>query len=333
MALAVSPCSLPSKKALKVKATQMNKPLPLNVALIFPGQGAQKVGMGLEFYQSSAAARSLFDQADQICPGLTQVMFEGPEEKLTSTAFCQPAILTMSIAALKAFEAYEKYKNINVKMTAGLSLGEYSALVASGTINFTDALRLVQQRAAFMEEAARENQGAMAAVIDFDQIKLLEICQETGIQIANFNSNNQVVITGLKANIDQAVEAIKLAGGQKVVPLMVSGGFHSSLMATAAAKFAVVLNDTAITPSAIAVLSNVNAQPHLDVIAIRLNLARQITDSVQWVKCVEYIAGQGITDCIEIGPNRILKGLIRRINPALNVMNIEKPSDLEALSF
>ena len=214
MALAVSPCSLPSKKALKVKATQMNKPLPLNVALIFPGQGAQKVGMGLEFYQSSAAARSLFDQADQICPGLTQVMFEGPEEKLTSTAFCQPAILTMSIAALKAFEAYEKYKNINVKMTAGLSLGEYSALVASGTINFTDALRLVQQRAAFMEEAARENQGAMAAVIDFDQIKLLEICQETGIQIANFNSNNQVVITGLKANIDQAVEAIKLGATQ-----------------------------------------------------------------------------------------------------------------------
>jgi [acyl-carrier-protein] S-malonyltransferase len=258
-------------------------------------------------------------------------MFEGPEDKLTSTAFCQPAILTMSTAALRAFEAHEKYKNFKVKFTAGLSLGEYSALVAAGTINFPDALRLVQKRAAFMEEAAKENQGAMAAVIDFDQNKLIEICQKTGIQIANFNSNNQVVITGLKTNIDNAIEDIKLAGGQKVVLLMVSGGFHSSLMASAAAKFAVVLNDVAITPTAIPVLSNVNAQPHQNVSDIRTNLARQITDSVQWVKCVEYIVSQGITDCIEIGPNRVLKGLIRRINPAVNVMNIEKPSDIEIL--
>ena len=131
----------------------------------------------------------------------------------------------MSMAALKAFQAHEKYKEINVKFTAGLSLGEYSALVAAGAMNFADALRLVQKRAAFMEEAALENQGAMAAVIDFDQSKLEDICRKTGIQIANFNSNNQVVITGLKTKVDKAIEAIKSAGGEKVIPLMVSGGF------------------------------------------------------------------------------------------------------------
>jgi len=302
-----------------------------NVALIFPGQGAQKVGMGLEFYQSSAEAKALFDTADQICPNLTQVMFEGPEEQLTSTAYCQPAILTMSMAALKAFQAHDKYKGINVKLTAGLSLGEYSALVAAGTLNFTDALRLVQKRAAFMEEATRENQGAMAAVIDFDQSKLEDICKAEGIQIANYNSNNQVVVTGLKTKVDKAIEAIKSAGGEKVVPLAVSGAFHSSLMASAASKFAVVLNDVTIAPSLIAVLSNVNAQPHHNAVEIRANLVRQITASVQWVKCVEYIVSQGITDCIEIGPGRVLKGLIRRINPAVNVVNIEKPADIAAL--
>lgn len=287
--------------------------------------------MGLEFYQGSAAARALFDEADKICSNLTKVIFEGPQEKLTSTACCQPAILTMSIAALKAFEAHEKYKQINVKFTAGLSLGEYSALVASGTMNFADALRLVQKRAAFMEEAAHENQGAMAAVLDFDQCKLDDICRKVGIQIANFNSNNQVVITGPKTNVERAIEAIKAAGCEKVIPLMVSGGFHSPLMASAAAKFAVVLNDIAFSPSAIPALSNVDAKPHQDAMEIRAHLVRQITSSVQWVKCVEYIVSQGITDFIEIGPGRVLKGLIRRITPAVNVFNIEKPSDIEAL--
>ena len=161
-------------------------------------------------------------------------MFEGPEEKLTSTAYCQPAILTMSIAALKAFEAHPKYKDFSVKFTAGLSLGEYSALVASGVMNFEDTLRLVQKRAAFMEEAARENQGTMAAVIGFDKDKLVEICRQTGAEIANFNSHEQSVITGLKSKVDAAIEAIRSAGCQKIIPLTVSGAFHSSLMASAA---------------------------------------------------------------------------------------------------
>ena len=177
-----------------------------NVALIFPGQGAQKVGMGREFFDNSPQAKSIFEEADKICANnLTQVMFEGPEEKLTSTAYCQPAILTMSIAALKAFEAHPKYKNFSIKFTAGLSLGEYSALAASGVMNFADTLRLVQKRASFMEEATKEAQGAMAAVIGFDSVKLAEICRQTGAEIANFNSNEQIVITGHKSKVDAAI--------------------------------------------------------------------------------------------------------------------------------
>lgn len=304
-----------------------------NIALIFPGQGAQKVGMGLEFYQSSPQAKAIFDQADEICAnGLTKVMFEGSEEKLTSTAYCQPAILTMSVAALKAFEVHPKYKEYAIKFTAGLSLGEYSALAASGVMNFADILRLVQKRAAFMEEATKENQGAMAAVIGFDEGKLVEICRQTGAQIANFNSNEQIVITGHKLKVDAAIEAIKAAGGQKIIPLTVSGAFHSSLMNSAAAQFASSLKDIVIKSSSIPVLSNVDAKPHLEVLQIRANLAAQITSSVQWVKCVQYIASQGVTNFIEIGPSRVLKGLMRRIDPALSVFNIEKPQDIEGLN-
>lgn len=304
-----------------------------NTALIFPGQGAQKVGMGLEFFQSSPQAKAIFEQADAICAnGLTKVMFEGPEEKLTSTAYCQPAILTMSVAALKAFEAHPRYQDFSIKFTAGLSLGEYSAFVASGSMDFKDALGLVQERAAFMEEAAKENHGAMAAVIGFDRDKLVEICRQTGAQIANFNSHEQIVITGLQPKVDAAIAAVKAAGGQRIIPLTVSGAFHSSLMSSAASKFAGSLKSRTINPSAIPVISNVNAQPHVDAQQIRIDLAKQITDSVQWVKCVEYIASQGITNFIEIGPGKVLKGLIRRIDPAINVSNIEKPQDLEALA-
>jgi len=303
-----------------------------NVALIFPGQGAQKIGMGLEFFQQSLQARAVFEEADKICAnGLSKVIFEGPEEKLTSTSFCQPAILTVSMAALKAFEAHPKYKEYSIKFTAGHSLGEYSALAASGVLNFADTLRLVQKRAAFMDEASKENQGGMAAVIGFDKEKLVEICQRTGAQIANFNSHEQIVITGLKQKVDAAIEEIKAAGGQKIIPLAVSGAFHSSLMSSAASNFAGAIKDTVIVLSTIPVLSNVNALPHATPQEIRMNLAKQITDSVQWVKCVEYMASQGITHFIEIGPGKVLKGLIRRIDPNLTVVNIEKPQDIEAL--
>jgi len=304
----------------------------MNVALIFPGQGAQKVGMGLEFYQNSPQAKAVFDKADSIFPGLSKVIFEGPEEKLTSTAYCQPAIFTMSVAALEAFKANPKFNNYTVKFTAGHSLGEYAALYAAGAFSFEEGLRLVQKRAACMEEATKEAQGGMAAVIGFDAAKLVEICKQTGAEVANFNSNEQIVITGHRSKVDAAIEAIKAAGGQKVIPLTVSGAFHSSLMNSAAAKFALSLKTTHLQPEIVPVLSNFTGKPH-GTNEIQNNLANQITGSVQWVKDVEYMAAQGITQMIEIGPGKVLKGLIRRINPAITVVNIEKPQDIDALGI
>jgi len=304
----------------------------MDVALIFPGQGAQKVGMGREFYDTSAPAKAIFDQADKICSnGLLKVMFEGPEEKLTQTDYCQPAILTMSIAALKAFETHPKFQSVHVKYTAGHSLGEYSALAASNTISFMDTLRLVQKRGTFMEEAAKENEGNMKAVIDFDKDKLQNICTQTGAYIANYNSNNQIVITGSVSSTNAAMVAIKDAGGERVIPLTVSGAFHSPLMKGAADKFKTVLNDVVITPTSIKVITNVNARPQNSVDEIRANLVKQITATVQWVASVEYIISQGVTHFIEIGPGKVLKGLIRRINSDVIVHNIEKPEDIDAL--
>ncbi len=305
-----------------------------NIALIFPGQGAQKVGMGLEFYQSSPQAKDIFDEADSICANsLKQVIFEGPEEKLTSTAYCQPAILTTSIAILRSFQSHPKFQNFSVKFTAGLSLGEYSALAAADVITFADTLRLVQKRASFMEDATKEAKGAMAAVIGFDKVKLLEICNQTGAEIANFNSNEQIVITGHDVRVEAAINSIKAAGGQKVIPLTVSGAFHSTLMTNAANRFSKELSSVDIKSSAVKVLSNVNGLPQDDPQAIKENLVNQITSSVQWVACVEYIIAQGITEFIEIGPGKVLKGLMRRINPSVTVYNIEKPADIEAIAL
>ncbi len=305
-----------------------------NVALIFPGQGAQKVGMGAEFYQTCPQAKAIFDEADRICAnGLTQVIFEGPEDKLTSTAYCQPAILTTSIAILKSFQSSPKFQNINVKFTSGLSLGEYSALAASGAIAFADTLQLVQKRALFMEEATKQAKGAMAAVIGFDKIKLAEICAQTGAEVANFNSHEQIVITGHADKVEAAILAIKAAGGQKIIPLTVSGAFHSSLMSDAANRFVGILKHVEIHPTDIQVITNVDAKPQQEAGLVRHNLARQITSSVQWVGCMEYIIAQGITDFIEIGPGKVLKGLMRRINSSVAVHNIEKPSDIESLNF
>ncbi len=304
------------------------------VALIFPGQGAQKVGMGKEFFDQIPEARHVFDKANEVIgEDLARVIFDGPEEKLMSTAYCQPAIFTMSMAALAAFRASAKFSDVSVACTAGLSLGEYSALCAAGSITFEDCLRLIQRRGAFMEEAARVNPGKMAAVIGFDPQKLADICAATGAEIANFNAPDQIVITGTPPCVEKACAMIAAAGGRKVIPLDVSGAFHSSLMSSAAQKFAQAVAHVPLQVTGIRVVTNVNALPQASIEEIRLNLPRQICSSVQWVDSIKFIASQGITDLIEIGPGRVLKGLLRKIDPALNVQNIQIPDDVVALTF
>lgn len=305
----------------------------LKVALIFPGQGAQSVGMGREFYESSAEAKRIFERSDTIIGGLTDVIFNGPPEKLTSTQYCQPAILTFSIAALKAFEAHPKFKNILARFACGLSLGEYSALVASGVLSFEETLRLVERRSFFMEEATRLKKGGMAAVIGMEKAKLMEICRQTGAEVANFNSLEQIVITGEAEKVARASVLIQEQGAKRVIPLDVSGAFHSSLMQPAVLHFAEELKKVQFSPPRFPVVSNVDGKPTSDPAHIRRNLASQITSSVQWVESISSIAAQGVRIFLEIGPGNVLKGLIRKIDSELQVYNIRKPEDIEQLPF
>lgn len=307
--------------------------MSMKVALIFPGQGAQSVGMGREFYESSAEARGIFERADSIIRGLTDVIFNGPPEKLTSTQYCQPAIFTFSIAALKAFEAHPKFKNILARFACGLSLGEYSALAASGVLSFEEALRLVERRSFFMEEATRVKKGSMAAVIGMEKAKLMEICRQTGAEVANFNSWEQIVITGEAEKVARASVLIQEHGAKRVIPLDVSGAFHSSLMQPAVLPFAEELKKVRFSPPGFPVVSNVDGKPASDPAQIRRNLASQMTSSVQWVESISSIAAQGVRIFLEIGPGNVLKGLIRKIDSELQVYNIRKPEDIEQLPF
>ncbi len=303
----------------------------LKLALIFPGQGAQYVGMGREFYETCPSSKNIFDKANNIISGLTDVIFNGPPEKLISTAYCQPAIFTFSVAALKALQTHPKFLGISPQYSCGLSLGEYSALVACGALSFEETLKLVERRSFFMEEATQLKKGTMAAIIGCEKGKLVEICQQTGAEVANFNSPEQIVITGEVEKVNEACRLIKEAGAKRVIPLEVSGAFHSNLMQPAALQFEEELKKANIQAPQFPIISNVDGLPANNPAYIRKNLAKQITSSVQWVNTIEYIAAQGVKDLIEIGPGSVLKGLIRRINPELKVCNIEKPEDIEAL--
>lgn len=303
------------------------------VALIFPGQGAQTVGMGKEFYDTSPEAKAIFDKADQLISGLTEVIFNGPQEKLTSTAYCQPAIFTYSMAALSALRAHAKFQNVDPQFTAGLSLGECSAVAASGALSFEETLQLVERRSFFMEEATSAKKGAMAAVIGFDKTKLAEICDTVGAEVANFNAPDQIVITGEAEKVAKASEAISEQGAKRVISLDVSGAFHSNLMQPAVPKFEEVLSKAAFTTANFPVVSNVDGRPADNPDKIRTNLAKQIVSSVQWVDSTQYIAAQGVSDFLEIGPGNVLKGLIRKINRDLKVYNIRKPEDIDNLPF
>lgn len=305
----------------------------MKVALIFPGQGAQTVGMGREFYEASMEAKKIFDQADRVVAGLKDVTFNGPQEKLTSTAFCQPAIFTFSMAALNALKAQAVYKKLDVQFTCGLSLGEYSSLCASEALSFEETLKLVVVRSSLMEEATSLREGAMAAVIGFDKEPLVAICREAGAEVANFNSPEQIVITGEADKVKAASAKISAAGAKRVIPLEVSGAFHSSLMQPAAHQFKVHLRGIELNDPVFPILSNVDAVPTTNTDHILMNLAKQITSSVQWVDSINAIAESGVKTFLEIGPGTVLKGLVRKINRDLTVHTIQTPKDIENLSF
>lgn len=302
-----------------------------NIAFIFPGQGSQYVGMGKEIYASFPQAKAIFDKADKILGfSLAKLCFQGPQEELKATINCQPAIFTLSIACLEALKTNPKSKNLHPKFMAGLSLGEYSALVAAGVFSFEDGLRIVRQRAEYMEEDAKSTPGKMAAILGMELDKIKAICKDCATYVANLNCPGQVVVSGKSADIKKTVEAVK-AEGLKAVVLEVSGAFHSYYMNPAGKKLSLLLDKAKISLPQVPVVSNVSAKPETTADQIKSSLVRQVSSSVLWEESVRYIAAQGITEFLEIGPGQVLKGMLRRIDAKLKVYNVEKPQDIEAL--
>jgi len=300
----------------------------LDVAYIFPGQGAQYVGMGEDLYQRYPQAKEIFDCADKTLGfNLSKLIFNGPQEELSKTVNCQVAIFTVSIACLHAFQAQEA--DINVKFTAGLSLGEYSALVAAEALSFEGGLQLVRKRAQYMEEASLKAPGGMVSVIGLPQDTVEKICAQAEVEVANLNCPGQIVISGAFPALEKARELAAAAGARKAISLEVGGAFHSKLMAAAAQNLAGALEEVEIRSPKVPVISNVNAKEEGSSAEIKDNLIHQLLSRTYWEDSINFISSSGIRKFIEIGPGKVLKGLLRRIDPQLKVYNIGTAQELE----
>ncbi len=295
------------------------------IAFIFPGQGSQAVGMGADLYRESAAARAAFDQADEVLGmHLTKLCFQGPEEELRQTVNAQPAILTASIAAMRALdEARSSQPLLQPRYVAGHSLGEYTALVSAGALSFEDALRLVRERGRLMQYAGQVMEGGMAAIIGLDLASVEQLCQQTGAEIANLNSEGQIVISGTKRALIQALDLSKAMGARRAIPLVVSGAFHSSLMEPAIPGMLKALDEARISKASVPLVSNTAAQPIADPAAIQHELVQQICRCVQWSKSVQFMADHGVQTFLEIGPGRVLTGLVKRIAAVVKTINVD----------
>lgn len=300
------------------------------LAFVFPGQGSQSVGMGQSLYNTSAAAKKVFDEADKVLGvEISKICFEGPEEVLKKTINTQPAILTTSIAALEAIKEEAK---IVPDFVAGHSLGEYGALYEAGVLDFETAMKLIQKRAFEMNNAAESTKGAMTAVIGMDKDAILSVIEKIdGVSVANYNSPAQIVITGEEQAVAKANEALKEAGAKRVIPLPVSGGFHSALMKGASEEFAEFSQTCAVNDAKIPVFTNVDAQITTKSEAFRAKMTEQIYSSVHWTQTIERMAEEGVDTFVEIGPGKVLSGLIKKINPALNVHNVFDAETLKAV--
>ena len=300
------------------------------VAYLFAGQGAHYVGMGKDLSGSFPESKAIFDKADQVLGfSLSKLCFQGSQEALTQTKNCQPAILTMSIAALEAFKSAASCQLPAASYTAGLSLGEYSALVAAGAISFEDAVYLVRQRGEFMEEAAQNKPGRMLSVIGLDLDKVKEVCSKVNTEVANINCPGQIVISGGIKEIEEAAKVAQDYGAKRTLALEVSGAFHSSFMKEASDKLAVELEKIKINPPKIPIVSNVTAKPVTKAEEIKDNLIKQVAYSVLWDDSMKFILSKNVTTFFEFGPGKVLKGLMRRIDEKAEVINIEKKEDIQ----
>jgi [acyl-carrier-protein] S-malonyltransferase len=297
-------------------------------ALLFAGQGAQAVGMGKDFAELFPTARELFDRSNAVLAyDLAKVCFQGPEDELTQTRNAQPGIFLVSWVAFQLLKT--RVPGLAFEATAGLSLGEFTALTAADVFNFEDGLKLVRERGQFMQEACEATNGGMAAIIGLDESPTKEVCIESGTHLANLNCPGQIVISGESNRIDRACDIAKSRGAKKAVPLNVAGAYHSPLMSSAGPKLQAALARVAFHPPRIPVISNVTAQPHGTVSEIQSLLVQQVTAPVRWEDSIRRLLSLGFTRFIELGPGKALNGFLKRIDKNAQGLNVSDAESLE----
>ena len=302
-------------------------------SFVFPGQGSQSVGMGLELYNSSSAAREVFQEADDSLNfSLSDLIFNGPDSELQDTANSQPAIMVVSIACWMAWREFVGSSASLPSSVAGHSLGEYTSLVVSGVLSFSAGVQLVRERGRLMHQAGIERPGGMAAIIGLDEFALEYICAETGVELANINSDDQIVISGDKIAVARAMDLASAQGARKTVPLPVSGAFHSSLMYQAQEGLVQAIASLDFQNPQIPVIANSNGLPLTTAAEVKEELAQGLCHCVQWRNSVRYMVGTGVSQFVEFGPARVLASLIRRIDRDVQAVTLSDPESIRKLS-